>query len=178
MATSSYFALPELFSLRRPLRAEAAVDDARTNARINGIDNVQFVCGNLSSAATLLDAAATSGPSSSNVSSGSIGTARPGAVAVADVVVADPARAGLSDAVIAFLENCGAARVVYVSCNAATQARDLGFLCGTLARGSGGAGRDGVAQRQPAFRLVSVTPIDMFPHTDHVETVAILERVP
>lgn len=78
-----------------------------------------------------------------------------------DVVVVDPARGGLSLDAAAFLSRCGARRVVYVSCNAATQARDLNRLCNGLSA---------------PFSLVSVTPVDMFPHTDHMEVVAVLDR--
>ncbi|KAG1677365.1 hypothetical protein FOA52_010744 [Chlamydomonas sp. UWO 241] len=125
-----------------------------------------------------------------------------------DVVVVDPARAGLAPSLMDFLDACGAARVVYVSCNPATQARDLGRLCGQEAPRGGGAGAGGDAhggaasvsakgagrtlrgggteaagggaqqqQSRPRFQLVSVQPCDMFPHTDHAETVAVLDRV-
>ena len=74
-------------------------------------------------------------------------------------------------------------RVVYVSCNPATQARDLGLLCGqVMAAAAGGAAatEEDAAWPQgtgPRFRLASVTPCDIFPHTDHIETVAVLERI-
>lgn len=82
-----------------------------------------------------------------------------------DVVVVDPARPGLSPAVVDYLRECGARRVVYVSCNASTQARDIALLCG------GGGGGGGAAP----YRLVSVQPCDLFPQTWHVETVAVLD---
>lgn len=83
----------------------------------------------------------------------------------ADVVLVDPARAGLAPPLVAFLRSCGAQRLVYVSCNAATQARDLRLLCAP-----GGEGEE-----QP-FVLQWVTPVDLFPHTAHIETVACLTR--
>jgi tRNA/tmRNA/rRNA uracil-C5-methylase (TrmA/RlmC/RlmD family) len=71
----------------------------------------------------------------------------------------DPARAGLGAPVLEYLAGCGARRVVYVSCNPATQARDLAQLCGV-----------------GPYELAAVQPVDMFPHTEHVESVALLTR--
>jgi tRNA/tmRNA/rRNA uracil-C5-methylase (TrmA/RlmC/RlmD family) len=79
-------------------------------------------------------------------------------------VVADPARPGLSPAVVRYLRACGARRLVYVSCNAATQARDIALLCA-------GEGENSAAP----FRLASVQAVDLYPQTAHVETVAVLE---
>ena len=73
--------------------------------------------------------------------------------------MADPPRAGLHPDIVQALRVLQPRRVVYVSCNPATLARDLGLLCA-----------DGV------YTLVSIQPIDMFPHTVHVESVAVLER--
>ncbi len=74
-----------------------------------------------------------------------------------DVVVLDPPRAGLEEGVRAFLKNLRARRLVYVACDAASQARDVAALAG-------------------AWRPVSCRPLDMFPTTAHVENVLILER--
>ena len=79
------------------------------------------------------------------------------------VVVLDPARAGASPALVAELRASTAQRLVYVSCNAATQARDVAALCAP-----GGTGKP--------YRLRWVQPVDMFPQTPHVETVALLTR--
>lgn len=87
-----------------------------------------------------------------------------------DVVVVDPARPGLSPLVIDYLRGCGARRVVYVSCNAATQARDIRALC--TSTGGGGSGDGGAP-----FRLVSVQAVDLYPQTHHVETIAVLDAV-
>ncbi|EFJ48302.1 hypothetical protein VOLCADRAFT_60616, partial [Volvox carteri f. nagariensis] len=119
---------------------ESAIEDARANAALNAISNVEFLCADAPAAAA---------------------AASPTAVTTPDVVIVDPARGGLTLDAASFLSRCGARRVVYVSCNVATQARDLDRLC----NGSGAP-----------FRLVSVQPVDMFPHTDHVETVAVLDR--
>ena len=76
----------------------------------------------------------------------------------ADVVIADPARAGLGAAVVERIVGSGAARMVLVSCDAAALGRDIGLLCGH------------------GYRLSSATPVDLFPHTSHVEVVAVLDR--
>ena len=75
-----------------------------------------------------------------------------------DVVVVDPPRAGLHRRVIARMGEAGAPRIVYVSCNPTTMAPNIAQLseCG--------------------YRLTHVTPVDMFPHTPHVEAVAVLAR--
>jgi 23S rRNA (uracil1939-C5)-methyltransferase len=76
----------------------------------------------------------------------------------ADVVVADPPRAGFHPKALRSLAQLQAQRVVYVSCNPATLARDLQTLCGA------------------GYRLTAVQPVDMFPHTPHIEVVVRLER--
>ncbi len=75
-----------------------------------------------------------------------------------DLVLLDPPRAGAAD-VARELAQLGAERIVYVSCDPATLARDLGHLCGSA-----------------GYRLIEATPLDMFPHTGHLETVALLNR--
>jgi 23S rRNA (uracil1939-C5)-methyltransferase len=117
----------------------AAIADARANARANGVRNATFVEGDV--LAALAEPAQAGRP-------------RP------DVVVVDPPRAGLHPRVPAALAALGAARLVYVSCNPASAARDLVPLA------------DG------GYRLVRVQPVDLFPHTPHVECVLTLERAP
>jgi 23S rRNA (uracil1939-C5)-methyltransferase len=85
---------------------------------------------------------------------------RPGAV------VANPPRAGMGPSVTAELITRRPARLVYVSCDPATLARDLGRLCGTLPGESASSG---------TYRVVALQPFDLFPQTAHVETVAVLE---
>jgi tRNA/tmRNA/rRNA uracil-C5-methylase (TrmA/RlmC/RlmD family) len=173
----------------------SSITDARANAARNGITNVEFACGDLTqlahgellgpdsqaAAAAAADDSAgfvcfsragRSGGSSSNFnhsnstrSGSSSSSSSSSSSRQPDVVVVDPARAGLSKSVVDYLLRCGAQRVVYVSCNSATQARDLQLLCG---------GGDAAAGR---FRLVSWRGVDMFPHTDHLETVVVLDRV-
>lgn len=107
------------------------------------------------------------------------------------VVVVDPARRGLSASVREYLLACGADRVVYVSCNPMTLARDLAVLTGAessggsdgssaAAQGSDDRGRagSGSGSRQSGrfFEVTHVQPVDLFPHTDHVECVVALRR--
>ena len=75
-----------------------------------------------------------------------------------DVVLMDPPRAGSSEEFLESLAACAPARAVYVSCNPETQARDVRQL------------------ERRGYRLRTLQPVDMFPHTDHIETVALLER--
>ena len=74
-----------------------------------------------------------------------------------DVLIADPPRAGMHPKVVEKLLEIAPQRMVYVSCNPATQARDLAVL-------------------KAAYQVTRVQPVDMFPHTKHVENVVLLER--
>jgi 23S rRNA (uracil1939-C5)-methyltransferase len=116
--------------------AAAAVADAVRNARANGIENCTFLAGEVRHVLPALIAQGVR----------------------ADVVVADPPRAGFHPKALGALVALGPARIVYVSCNPATLARDVGEL---LRRG---------------YRLDWVQPVDMFPQTPHIEAVARLER--
>jgi 23S rRNA (uracil1939-C5)-methyltransferase len=84
----------------------------------------------------------------------------------ADAVIVDPPRVGLHAAAVSRLIDLAAPRLVYVSCNPSTLGRDLAMLCD----GGGGAGAGG------GYRLEWVQPVDMFPHTAHIECVATLSR--
>jgi 23S rRNA (uracil1939-C5)-methyltransferase len=117
--------------------AQAAIDDAGKNAAANGITNCTFLCGEVRFVLPSLIAKGVT----------------------AEVVVADPPRAGFHPKALHALATLGARRIVYVSCNPTTLARDLG----ELVRGG--------------YRLEWVQPVDMFPHTPHIEAVARLERV-
>jgi 23S rRNA (uracil1939-C5)-methyltransferase len=114
----------------------AAVADATRNARANGIDNVTFVAGEVRQ---VLPALLREGVRAS-------------------VVVADPPRAGFHPKALAALAGMAAERIVYVSCNPATLARDVGDLA------------------RAGYRLQWVQPVDMFPQTPHIEAVALLSR--
>ncbi len=75
-----------------------------------------------------------------------------------DVLITDPPRAGMHADVVDFIKHIGAKRIVYVSCNPATMARDLALM-------------------SDRYRLISCTPVDMFPQTSHVEAVCQLEHI-
>ena len=113
-----------------------AIHDAGVNASINGIDNCSFYAGDMKDILTP-EFIASHGASP-------------------DVIILDPPRAGVHPDVIKVLLGAGARRIVYVSCNPATQARDIAMLA-------------------EKYRLVKIRPVDMFPHTHHVENVALLE---
>ena len=74
-----------------------------------------------------------------------------------DVMIVDPPRAGMHEDVVNVILNAEPSRIVYVSCNPATQARDLALL-------------------DSKYKVTAVQPVDMFPHTQHVENVVRLER--
>ncbi|KAF9615995.1 hypothetical protein IFM89_027934 [Coptis chinensis] len=120
-----------------------AISDARRNAEQNGIHNATFVQGDL------------------NKISDSFGTEFP----KPDIVISDPNRPGMHMKLIQYLLKLRAKRIVYVSCNPATCARDLDYLC------------HGVAEKdiKGCYKLRSLQPVDMFPHTPHIECVALLE---
>lgn len=114
-----------------------AIADARINAEANGISNCEFFAGDMKDILT-----------DSFVEQ----HGRP------DVVILDPPRAGIHPDVAQVILNAAPERMVYVSCNPASQARDLEILC-----------KD--------YRITAVQPVDMFPHTHHVENVVALERI-
>ena len=111
---------------------EEAIADAKVNARLNGFDNTRFYAGDMAKVLTEEFIAANGQP---------------------DVVVTDPPRAGMHEKVVAQLLATAPRKIVYVSCNPATQARDLQML----------------ADR---YEVRRIQPVDMFPHTQHVENVA------
>jgi 23S rRNA (uracil1939-C5)-methyltransferase len=114
----------------------AAIADATRNARVNDIDNCTFVAGEVRH---VLPALMRDGVRAS-------------------VVVADPPRAGFHPKALAALAGLAPSRIVYVSCNPATLARDVGDLA------------------RQGYRLEWVQPVDMFPQTPHIEAVARLSR--
>ncbi len=109
-----------------------AIKDAVKNAEINGIKNAEFIVGE-----------------AENVE----------LTQKADVVVLDPPRKGCDEKLLSTLVNMGPKRIVYVSCNPSTLARDLKYLA------------------ENGFEVCEVQPVDMFPHTAHVESVALISRL-
>lgn len=113
-----------------------AVEDARYNAVLNGIDNAEFYTGKAEELAPkLLDKGL-----------------KP------DVIVVDPPRRGCDSGLLETIQSVQVPKVVYVSCNPSTLARDLGML------------------KEAGYRVESVQPVDMFPDTRHVETVVLLSH--
>jgi 23S rRNA (uracil1939-C5)-methyltransferase len=115
---------------------EASVNDAIENARINNITNTRFFAGDM---AKVLN----------NDFVAEHGTA--------DVIITDPPRAGMHENVIKMLLEMKPAKIVYVSCNPATQARDIALM-------------------SAHYKVRKVQPVDMFPHTHHIENVVLLEK--
>lgn len=112
-----------------------AIEDAKVNARINGIDNAEFIAGDMKDVLNEEFINANGRP---------------------DVIITDPPRAGMHPDVIETILYAAPKRIVYVSCNPATQARDLAAL-------------------DKAYAVKAYCPVDMFPHTQHVENVVMME---
>lgn len=91
------------------------------------------------------------------------------------VIVCDPPRKGMERSVVYAIKQSGAEKVVLISCNPATLARDLGLLTGTLTERGGEIVKSGASDG--VYSIDGITPYDMFPQTKHVETVAVLSRV-
>jgi len=113
---------------------EAAVIDARANMELNDIENTTFYVGDVKDILTEAFAATHGKP---------------------DVLITDPPRAGMHEKVVHMLLELEAPKIVYVSCNPATQARDIALL-------------------ESKYYLQAIQPVDMFPHTHHIENVALL----
>ena len=113
-----------------------AIEDARANAAANRIDNCEFFAGDMKDVLSAQFIAKHGHP---------------------DVVILDPPRAGIHPDVAKVILDAAPDRMVYVSCNPASQARDLAILC-------------------QDYEITAVQPVDMFPHTMHVENVCALKR--
>lgn len=110
----------------------AAIEDARYNAQLNGVENTHFYAGDVKKLLTQQLVAEHGTP---------------------DVLITDPPRAGMHADVVQTILDLAPKRIVYVSCNPATQARDLQLL-------------------SAKYDIIQVQPVDMFPHTFHIENVA------
>ena len=92
------------------------------------------------------------------------------------VIVCDPPRKGMERSVVKKIAGSGADKIILVSCNPATLARDLGLLTGTLTENDSGALIKFDNTQNAAYAIQSVTPFDMFPQTKHVETLVVLSH--
>lgn len=90
------------------------------------------------------------------------------------IIICDPPRKGMERSVVRAIAKSGADKVVLISCNPSTLARDAGLLCGTLEDINGALFKMG--NSDGAYEIVSVTPFDMFPQTKHVETLVVLKK--
>ena len=113
-----------------------AIADAKVNAEANGLKNTEFYAGDMKDVLTSAFIAEHGRP---------------------DVMIVDPPRAGMHEDVVKVILEAEPSRIVYVSCNPATQARDLALL-------------------HEKYDIVAVRPVDMFPHTQHVENVVALVK--
>jgi 23S rRNA (uracil1939-C5)-methyltransferase len=93
---------------------------------------------------------------------------------IVEAVILDPARTGCSKDILSEIRKLRPKRIVYVSCNPDTQARDASILFGNEDE-TGES--NGPSSSLPTYSLASVKPCDMFPHALHVETVAVFDRV-
>ena len=112
--------------------SESALQDARENCINNGINNCDFICGDMKEKLSSI-------------------SQKP------DTLIIDPPRAGMHKDVLAKVLDLSPEKIVYVSCNPATMARDI-------------------AQMIPGYEVLEIQPVDMFPHTYHIEAVAQLRR--
>lgn len=115
---------------------EDAIKDAKINSEVNGINNTLFYAGDMKDILNKEFIEQHGRP---------------------DVIITDPPRAGMHKDVVDTILFASPKRIVYVSCNPATQARDLALL-------------------DEAYKVIAVQPVDMFPHTQHVENVVLLEK--
>lgn len=115
---------------------EDAVEDARLNSKENGINNTVFYAGDM---AKVLDDDFIKNNDEP------------------DIIITDPPRSGMAEKVVQQILSTNARKIVYISCNPATQARDLKLL-------------------SSKYEVKKIQPVDMFPHTHHIENVVLLER--
>ena len=113
-----------------------AIEDAHENSLLNNIGNTEFFAGDMVKVLTPEFIETHDAP---------------------DVIITDPPRAGMHPKVVEMIMSAGAQKVVYVSCNPATQARDIAFM-------------------DALYKVTAIQPVDMFPHTHHVENVVLLEK--
>jgi len=135
--TISIFLSPAVKKVIGVEAVEEAVQNARRNAELNGVNNCEFICGETKKVLKNFEQDKK----------------------IPHLVVIDPPRAGLHPRVIKSLLNMKSPKIVYVSCNPTTLARDLKIFC------------------EKDYKLKEVQPVDMFPHTFHIESVAKLVKI-
>ena len=144
IGTISLFLAKKAKSVRGVEIVPAAIENARSNARLNGIENAEFFVGKAEEVLPdYYDRYAKE---------------HPGENARADVIVVDPPRKGCDETLLDTIVEMQPEKVVYVSCDSATLARDLKYLC------------------ERGYQVKKVCPVDMFPMTVHVETVVLLSH--
>ena len=111
---------------------ENAIIDAKENLKINNINNVSFICSDVTKAVSKINEKI-------------------------DVIFIDPPRKGIDRKAIAIIKKINPKKIIYISCNPVTMARDLSYL-------------------NDLYNIEKVTPVDMFPKTAHVECVVLLQR--
>ena len=116
---------------------QESIDAAKEHAILNGLDNCEFFCGDMKD--IFSDEFLANHPK-------------------ADVLITDPPRDGMHAKVVEQILKLSPERIVYVSCNSATQARDLALM-------------------KDHYKVVKILPVDMFPQTHHVENIALLEKI-
>lgn len=136
--TIANFVAPEARKVIGIEYVEDAIRDAKLNAEVNRLANTDFYAGDMKDVLTDEFVAAHGHP---------------------DVMIVDPPRAGMHADVVKVILNAEPSRIVYVSCNPATQARDIALL-------------------DAKYRVTAIRPVDMFPHTHHVENVVRLDLRP
>ncbi len=136
--TISIFVSPHVKEVYAFESVEDAVKDARTNVELNNITNVHFELADLNKSF--------------------LPVINENSITKPDVVIADPPRAGMNPKTVNDLIELSPKKIVYVSCNPATQARDIKLLA------------------EAGYKLIKIRPVDMFPHTYHIENVALLVK--
>ena len=116
---------------------EDAVKDAVINSELNNIKNTRFLAGDIKSVLNEQFISENGHP---------------------DVIITDPPRAGMHEDVIKQIIAASPVKVIYISCNPSTQARDIALM-------------------SEYYKVVKIQPVDMFPHTHHVENVLLLEKI-
>lgn len=116
---------------------EEAIEDARRNAKLNGLPHLHFFAADVGKFLSL----------------------HPEYQGRIDTIVLDPPRAGIAPKTLLKVIALGAGRIVYISCNPATQARDANMMA------------------QEGYKMMKLSLVDQFPHTSHIEAIAVFERM-